>query len=268
MRSGNIPRDGGFISKLSNEEAEEIRHSDPIAGKYLRRIYGAAELLDGARQRYCLWLVDAEPSEVRASQTLALRARLVKAERAGKPGAKGAAADTPLLFADRHQPQQSFLMVPSVSSEHRPYIPMAFFGPEVITTNAVFSIETCDLVLFGLLQSKVFMTWTATVSSRMKSDYQISAATVYNNFPWPVLDDVKGAGLEAAAQGVLDARAAHPRSSLADLYDPISMPPDLRAAHRTLDAVVLGAYGLPTSASDAEILELLFARYQELVAAL
>lgn len=264
MRSGNIPRDGGFISDISEGEAEQIRRDDPVAAIYLRRVYGAAELLQG-KVRYCLWLEDVEPTDLRRSPVLRERLGLVRDARLGKPGKKGATADTPALFADLHQPSGRYLMVPSVSSERRQYVPAAFMSGSDITTNAVFSIETASgFDVFGLLQSRAFTIWVSAVSSRLKSDYQISAGSVYNTFPWPALDDSTKASLESVAQGVLDARAAHPASSLADLYDPLAMPADLRAAHKALDKVVLQAYGLPASASDAEILEMLFARYVEL----
>jgi hypothetical protein len=266
MRSGNIPRDGGHLSNLSDMEASEIIRTDPIAAKYLRSLYGAAELLSG-RPRFCLWLVGAEPGDIRTSGVLRQRVLATQSERTGKAGAKGAAASTPALFADIHQPNGRYLVVPSVSSERRSVIPMAFLTPDSITNNAVFSIETTDACVFSVLQSKVFTAWVASVSSRLESRYQISATTVYNNFPWPELNEVSRAAINSAAQAVLEAREAHPGSSLADLYDPLAMPADLRAAHKALDRVVLQAYGLPASASDAEILELLFTRYAELVEA-
>jgi hypothetical protein len=266
MRSGNVPRDGGWLSKIGTYEAEEIRSTDPIAANYLRRLYGADELIQGT-ERWCLWLVDADPSHIRKSPVLRARLAGCEKERRGKAGSKGRAADTPALFADVHQPAHRFLCIPSVSSEIREYIPMAYLDPSDIINNAVFSIDDANPWLFGALSSRVFTAWVKAISSRLESRLQIGAGPVYNTFPFI---EPEGKYLEVvatAAQGVLDARDAHPGSSLADLYDPLAMPKDLRDAHRALDREILGLYGLKTGATDQEILAALFTRYKALAAA-
>jgi hypothetical protein len=138
--------------------------------------------------------------------------------------------------------------------------------PEVIANNKVLTIANADLFTFGVLNGKPFQVWNSVVSGRLKSDFQFSIEITYNNYPWPDIDDAARAAIEAAAQGVLAAREAHPEASLADLYGPISMPADLTKAHQDLDKAVLTAYGLKASATDAEVLSMLFTRYEELVA--
>lgn len=266
MKSGSVPRDGGWLSKITAEEAKEIQAQDATAAKYLRRVYGAEELINDT-ERWCLWLVNSDPKDLRSSTVLRERIAGCQAERKGKPGSKGRAAATPALFADRHQPQDRFLCIPSVSSQTRDYIPMAYLEADDIVTNAVFTIERAPLWLFGVLSSSAFTEWVRAFSSRMKSDYQIGAGPVYNTFPFIRPDGDTLKTIEAAAQGVLDARATHSKSSLADLYDPLVMPAQLRAAHNALDKAILALYGLKPAATEADILAALIARYKELEAA-
>lgn len=265
LRSGNVPRDGGYLSDISDEEASLIRQRDPVAARYLRRIYGSIEHLQGVK-RWCLWLDRVSPEEIRESIDLNERVAKVKAERSGAAGSKGTAADRPSQFADVHQPSSRYLLVPSVSSFARQYIPLSFYDPENIVTNAVFYIEHASMYEFGVLQSAPFVLWSRTVSSRLKSDFQLSSTFTYNNFPWPEPNKAIRTAIETAAQGVLAGRDAHPGSSLADLYDAVAMPPDLAKAHESLDKAVLAAYGLHLSSSDVEVLGALFTRYGELVA--
>ncbi|MGD0742104.1 MAG: DNA methyltransferase [Acidimicrobiales bacterium] len=267
MKSGNKPRDGGYLSDLSNEEAETIRESDPIAAKYLRRVYGSREHLQGD-VRWCLWLVSAEPGELRSSPELRGRIQKVRDERTGAASSKGEAASYPSLFADRRQPENGFLLVPSVSSETRNYVPMAFYNADDIVTNAVFTISGASLYIFGVLSSRIFTAWVDSVSSRMKSDYQISSTFLYNTFPWPDSTEPQRLAVGIAAQAVLVARDAHPGASLADLYDPLAMPADLVRAHDQLDRVVDSVFA-PRRRFDssADRLALLFERYQQLAKA-
>jgi hypothetical protein len=266
MEGGNKPRDGGFISSISPEEAETIRNTDPIAAQYLRRIYGAREHLQ-SDERWCLWLVDASPSDMRSSPVLRARVQQVLDERTGKPDAKGAAAATPALFAYVNQPTEDFMMVPSVSSGSRKYIPIGIYGPENISTNAVFTISNADHVLFGMLSSALFTTWVETVSARLKSDYQISVTSVYNTFPFPDRpNDAEVAKIEKAVKEVLEARAQYPAATLAELYDPLSMPASLVAAHANLDSVIDVAVSGKRLKDQAERQQFLFARYAELTA--
>ena len=254
MRYGSKPTDGGHLSKIDKAEADRIRDCDPIAAKYLRRLIGSEELING-EERWCLWLVDAAPQDIRTSQVLRQRVAAVRAMRLASPAASTReAALTPSLFRQNGQPTTKYLAVPRVSSERRVYVPLGYFGPDVIANDALLTIADADLVTFGILMSRVFNCWNATVSGRLESRYRISAQITYHNFPWPDVDPAQSALVEMAAQSVLDARVAHPKSSLGELYDPLTMPPNLLKVHRDLDKVVLGLYRLRPSASDADIL--------------
>jgi hypothetical protein len=267
MRFGSMPHDGGHLL-VEPEDAAKMRSSDPIAAKYLRKLIGARELIQG-QERFCLWLVDAPASDVRASKEIMRRAELVAEERSKSPDpAAVKAVATPTLFKARRQPQNQYLAVPRVSSETRRYVPMALLPPEVIATDALLTIDNADLYTFGVLHARPFQVWNATVSGRLKSDFRISAEITYNNYPWPVRVEAQTGAIETAAQGVIDARAKHPSQTLADLYNPLGMPPDLVNAHEGLDKAVLVAYGLQPSSSDAEVLAQLFTRFGELSAPL
>jgi hypothetical protein len=266
MEKGSQPTDSGLLSNISPAEAVKIREEDLDAAKYLRRVIGAEELINGV-ERWCLWLDGADPADVRKSAELRRRAEGVRDFRLNSKKAKTREdAQTPHLFQERRQPEFTYLAVPSVSSESRRYVPMALFPPDVIATNLLLTIDNADLFTFGVLHGRPFQVWNATVSGRLKSDFRISAEITYNNYPWPEVDSAARAVVETAAQGVLAARDAHPGASLADLYGPLSMPADLTKAHQDLDKAVLTAYGLKPAATDAEVLGELFSRYEELVA--
>ena len=264
LKSGNVPRDGGFLSNISAAEAATIRSDDKIAAIYLRRIYGAEEHLQGD-ERWCLWLEGALPEHIHASATLRDRIAKVRAARSGAAGSKGAAFDRPSLFADIHQPRSRYLLVPSVSAFERQYIPLAFYDPEDIVTNAVFYIEGASFYHFGILQSAPFVHWSRIVSSRLGMGFQLSSTFTYNNYPWPEGTKVGHEAIERAARNVLAIRTKYAPASLAVLYDVLAMPPDLHDAHREMDREVLAAYGLKPGASDAEILSVLFTRYEGLI---
>ena len=265
MAFGSMPNDGGYLL-LEPNEAAEIKQHDPIAAKYLRRVIGARELIQG-QERFCLWLVGALASDLRASKEVMRRADLVATERRkSKRPATSALAATPTLFGEIRQPTSQYLAVPRVSSEARRYVPMALFSPAVIATDSLLTIDNADLYTFGVLHARPFQVWNATVSGRLKSDFRISAEITYNNYPWPVRAEAQSGAIEAAAQGVLDARAKHPDQTLADLYNPLGMPQDLVKAHDELDRAVLAAYGLKPAATDGEVLSALFTLYEELVA--
>jgi hypothetical protein len=268
LLTGNEPRDGGFLSNLDISEAETIRKKDLIAAKYLRQIIGSDELLNGSGKRFCLWLTDAKPSDLTSSKILKERIAQVRENRlkaVGTKSAKARTADTPALFSRVAQPQTRYMAVPSVSSEKRAYIPIAFFEKEVIVNNAIFFIESDDFSLFAILESRPFTIWVQTVSSRMKSDYQISASSVYNTFPFPNLTTSMKRDLSELGLEILNERTKYPDSKLGDLYDPLSMPIGLRKAHLENDKLVLAAFGLDNKALDAEILVKLFSRYSELL---
>ena len=174
-------------------------------------------------------------------------------------------ADTPTLFAQITQDiGRPFIIVPSVSSEKRKYVPIGFMSPEVIASNLVFVISDANIYHFGVLTSSVHNAWMREVAGRLESRYRYSKDIVYNNFPWPQPTEVQRQKIEQTAQAILDARNLYPTSSLADLYDETVMPPELRKAHRANDAAVLEAYGFPKDATESDIVARLFKMYQEL----
>ncbi len=267
MSAGAKATDGGHLF-LTTDEANEVRVSDPVAAQYLRRVIGAQELIQGG-ERWCLWLVDVSPEVIRSSPVLRDRAAKVRAMReASTKAATVESAKTPTLFQEHwKQPSTTYLAVPSVSSSSRRYTPVAQMAADVIATNLLLAIPGADLVTLGVLSSYVFTVWNAAVSGRLKSDYRVSAEVTYNNFPWPEMDEAGRQAVTTAAQAVLTARAAHPNATLADLYDPLTMPANLVKAHKQLDRAVLSLYGMTRSPSDADILAKLFERYVELTTA-
>ncbi len=242
MRFGSMPRDGGaFI--FSEEEKEILLSSEPSSGKWLCRYMGADEFINN-KKRYCLWLVNANPSEFRKSKTVMARIERVRDFRlASKASATQKFAATPTLFCQIAQPDTDYIIVPGVSSEKRKYIPIGFMNKEVIASNLVQIIPDATLYHFGVLTSNVHMAWMRAVAGRLKSDYRYSKDIVYNNFPWPNPTEAQKEKIERTAQGILDARAQHADSSLADLYDELTMPQELRRAHRANDRAVMEAYG-------------------------
>ena len=178
-------------------------------------------------------------------------------------------ASSPTLFSEDRQPDSDYLLVPIHSSENRNFVPFAFLSAEVIVGNSCMAIPNASLYIFGVITSTMHMVWLSYVGGRIKSDYRYSNTIVYNNFPWPTPPTAEARqAVEAAAQAVLDARAAHPGSTLADLYDPLAMPPDLRAAHRALDARVERLYRPKRFAHDTERVQHLFECYATLSAPL
>lgn len=263
--NGSMPNDEGFLSKISSEEKESINASDPIASKYLKRLIGSDEMISNT-ERYCLWLENAEPADIRSSAFIRDRVSQVKASRlkSTRPATKKL-ADTPHLFGERRQSSSTYIAVPRVSSERREYVPLAFFDKDIIASDRLQVVPDAGLETFSLLSSKPFNIWVDGISGRIKSDYNISGTIVYNNFPFPTLTDEQKASLEASGQAILDARAKYPTSSLADLYDPLAMPVELREAHKKNDKLVLSLYGLKPDATYDEIINELFKRYKELV---
>lgn len=263
MISGNTPRDGGFLSKISQAEAVEIRNSDPIAATYLRNLVGADELINGRLSRFCLWLVGANPSDIRNSNVLSNRVEQVRNERTGAPGPKGAAVEKPSLFAGISQPSSRFIAVPSVSSERRKYIPMDFLEPSEIINNRVFAIITDEIWVYSLLQSRWFTLWAEVYSSRMRTDYMLAASTVYNTYPFPKLTDSQKSRMNELGTALLDAHSDYPDSTLADLYDPNSMPDSIRTAHKAIDDECLEVWGLSKTLSEKQVLEFITSEYSK-----
>jgi hypothetical protein len=266
MVYGSKPTDNGYLSDLSKTDAESIRTKDPIATRYLRRLIGGHELINNI-ERWCLWLVDAEPGEIRASDVLSTRVDGVRKMRSqSKDKTTRLDAATPSLFQKIRQPKSRYLAVPQNSSSARKYIPIGYIEPDVIANNKILTIADANLYTFGVLNGIPFQVWNSVVSGRLKSDFQFSIEITYNNYPWPDVDQATRTAIEVAAQGVLDARVAHQGASLADLYGALSMPADLMRAHQDLDKAVLNAYGLKPGATDSEVLSELFSRYELLVA--
>jgi hypothetical protein len=263
---GNKPTDDGILSNISSEEAHKIRSSDPIAAQYLRPLIGAAELLNGG-DRWCLWLVDASPSDLRASPELSRRIAAVADYRSRSTKAKTRDdAARPSEFQEIRQPRSRFIAVPQHTSERRHYVPVCYFEPEVIVNNAVSIVDDGSLETFGILASRVFRIWADAVSGRLESRLRVSSEVTYNNFPWPRLTAAVRDRIEEAARGVLVVRShfQDDGDTLADLYHPDAMPHQLRDALRALDVAVLAAIGLRSNATDAAILARLFDLYQEL----
>lgn len=260
---GNKPIDGGFYL-FKDEEKEEFLRLEPGAAQYFKRWYGSDEFINN-RPRWCLWVGDAEPSELRKLPEVMKRVEAVRRVReASSSAGTRKLAETPTRFHVENMPGTNFIVIPETSSERRQYIPIGFFSPENLCSNLVKILPNATLYHFGVLTSGMHMAWTRYVCGRLKSDYRYSKDIVYNNFPWPEADAETEAKIADAAQGVLDARAAFPNSSLADLYDPVATPPALIKAHEKLDRLVERAYRKPKFDSDAERVAFLFERYLEL----
>ena len=269
MNFGNMPRDGGgFI--LSEEERDELLKKEPLAAKWVHPFIGATEFINN-KNRYCLWLVEASPTEIRQCPTVLQRVNNVREMRLASAAASTRKmAETPTLFAQITQPEGvDYIIVPRVSSERRRYVPIGFMNKETIASDAVQIIPNATLYHFGVLTSNVHMAWMRVVCGRLKSDYRYSKDIVYNNFPWPSsispeFNSGVSARIEQTAQAILDARAKYPDCSLADLYDEVTMPPELRRAHQENDRAVMAAYGFSTKMTESECVAELFKMYQSL----
>ena len=264
---GSKPVDGGNLI-FSDKARQEFLRAEPGAAPYMKVYLGGKEVINGTR-RWCLWLKHIEPSELRRLPMVRERLAAVRDVRLQSPTEEFQRfADYPALFVQDRQPATRYLAIPKVSSEGRTYIPMAFLEPDIIASDLIIHAAGATLWHFGILTSVMHMAWVRAVCGRLESRFRYAPA-VYNNFPWPELTATQRADIDRAAQGVLDARAAHPSSTLADLYDPLAMPSNLTAAHAMLNRVVDTAYGQRGGfATEAQRLAFLFARYQALVAPL
>lgn len=208
----------------------------------IRRYISADDYINN-KLRYCLWLKGVSPSEYRKIKPIEDRLENVRAMRLKSPTKSVQRdADTPMLFTQIRQPESTYLVVPEVSSERRKYIPIGFMQPDTIVSNMLYVISDASLYMFGVMTSNVHMAWMRAVAGRLKSDYRYTPA-VYNNFPWPTPTPAQKERIEKTAQAILDARALYSESSLADLYDELTMPVELRKAHRANDKAVMEAYG-------------------------
>lgn len=264
MMYGSKPTDsGGFL--FTDEEKNVFLRQEPEAAKFIRPFISAEEFLHN-KKRWCLWLVDADPQEIQNLPAVRERVERVKNFRAASKAASTREYPYHTLFRQVTQPQSDYVLVPRTTSESRRYIPMGFFDKDVIVSDTCQSIPGATLYHFGVLESLMHMTWVNYVCGRLKSDYRYSKDIVYNNFPWPRDPSVeKVKSIEAAAQDVLDTRARYPESSLADLYDPLSMSADLVQAHQVLDRAVDNVYGKRSFATSADRMNFLFDLYREYV---
>ena len=263
MIYGSKPTDGGFLF-LTEEERKEAIAKEPKLEKFIKRILGATEFINN-KVRYCLWLVDASPNDIRNSSFIKERVAQVREFRLLSPKkATQESANTPALFQEIRHPKNDYLIVPRVSSERRHYVPMGYVSSDVVTNDAVQIIPDASLYHFGILESNVHMAWMRAVCGRLESRYRYSKDIVYNNFPWPEVNDEQREKIAATAQAILDARTLYPDSSLADLYDELTMPPELRKAHQQNDRAVMAAYGFPITMTESECVARLFELYQQL----
>ena len=246
---GNKPIDGGYYL-FEKEEMEEFIKKEPEAKKYFRPWYGSKEFINRS-PRYCLWLGECSPAELRKLPLCMERVREVKEYRLQSTSAGTVKlAERPTRFHVENMPKGQYIVIPEVSSQRRRYVPMGFFTPNIFCSNLVKIVPDATLYHFGVLTSNVHMAWMRVVCGRLKSDYRYSKDIVYNNFPWPEPSTQQRQKIEQTAQAILDARALYPDSSLADLYDELTMPLELRKAHHQNDMAVMQAYGF-TKGSEA-----------------
>ncbi len=243
MKRGNQPTDGGNLI-IEAEDYDDFIRREPDAKRFIKKLTGSEEYINN-KERYCLWLVNASPADIRKMPEVMKRIEAVRKMRLAssfEPTRK--LADTPTVFREQMNPDR-YIIIPRVSSETRRYIPLGFLDNSTIPTDAATIIPDATLYHFGVLTSNVHMAWMRTVAGRLESRYRYSKDIVYNNFPWPNPTDEQKQKIERTAQEILDARARYPESSLADLYDPLTQPSDLQKAHRENDRAVYEAYGKP-----------------------
>lgn len=263
LHYGSMPIDNGYLI-LNKEDVEAIKEENKDFLKFVRPYRGGNEIINN-KTRWCLWLKDANPSEFRKSKFIRDRIEKNQQFRANskRPQTKEL-ADIPYLFGEIRQPKSSMLVLPKVSSEKRKYIPMPFIDPNTIINGSSLMISDATTYDLGILDSSVHMAWMRIVAGRLEMRYQYSKELVYSNFPWPNVDDKQKEKISQTAQAILDARANYPDASLADLYDSLAMPADLRKAHKANDKAVLQAYNLPADATESEIVAHLFKMYEKL----
>lgn len=266
MDFGSMPNDNGYLSNYTTEEKENIVKQYPEAEGLFRKILGATEFINN-KERWCLWLENVSPFLLKNIPPIYDAVNNVrKVRQESNREATKKLADTPMLFGENRQPKTDYLLVPSTSSERRKYIPIGFMQSDVISNNANLVVPNATLYEFGIMTSNVHMAWVRAVCGRLKSDYRYSVKLVYNNFPWPTPTDEQKAAIEKTAQAILDARALYPDCSLADLYDEVAMPPELRKAHQENDKAVMRAYGFWGKLNtESECVAELMKTYQKLV---
>jgi type I restriction-modification system DNA methylase subunit len=264
MSMGNMPRDGGNLL-LEQEEYDSLVEQEPLAKKYIRKFSMGEEFINNI-PRYCLWLANCPPDELRKMPIVLARVEKVRRLRlASKAASTKQKAKTPTIFGQlcKIAEGESYIAIPKVSSERREYIPIDFLDTATIPGDKLFVMPAANLYHFGVLISAVHNAWMRAVCGRLKSDYSYSNTIVYNNFPWPDAAGKQKAEIEKLAQGILDARAKFPKSSLADLYDPLAMPPELLKAHNALDKAVMKLYSFPKDMSEPDMVARLMEMYSE-----
>ncbi|MBE6768087.1 MAG: class I SAM-dependent DNA methyltransferase [Ruminococcaceae bacterium] len=262
---GSMPNDNGFLSNYSQEERDAIVAEYPESEIVFKQFVGATEFINN-KIRWCMWLKGVSPNIIRNTPPIAKAVASVKEmrEQSNREATKKL-AETPTLFGEIRQPSADYIVIPRVSSERRKYIPIGFLNADYIASDAVQILPDANMFHFGVLTSNVHMAWMRAVCGRLKSDYRYSVNIVYNNFPWPTPTDEQKADIEKTAQTILDARAKYPDCSLADLYDEVAMPPELRKAHQENDKAVMRAYDFWGKLNtESECVAELMKMYQEL----
>jgi len=261
MVRGNMPADGGYLI-LDDEEKNQIIQKNPVSKKYIKPLLGAVEFLHN-KKRWCLWLVNAEPSDYKRMPLVMERVNKVRENRLkSKREATRKLSKAPTLFSEIRQKEGENIIIPEVSSERRTYIPMGFIDENTIATNKLLLIPNATKYEFAVLQSYMHMLWTKTVSGRLKSDIQYSSSIVYNNFPWPTPSHNLINKIVELADDILNIRKKYVESNLADLYNPLTMPPDLLKVHQKLDGLVEKSYRGKKFNNDTERLSYLFDLYE------
>ena len=260
---GNKPIDDGNYL-FTSEEMAEFTKKEPLSEKYFKPWYGSFEFIN-QQPRYCLWLGECSPSELRKMPQCKKRIEAVREFRlASKSAGTRKLADKPTRFHVENMPKGNYIVIPEVSSEKRRYIPIGYMNDSVLCSNLLKLIPNATLYHFGVLTSNVHMAWMRAVAGRLKSDYRYSKDIVYNNFPWCTPTEKQKAAIEKTAQAILDARKLYKDASLADLYDEVTMPPELRRAHQANDRAVMAAFGFSVNMTEAECVAELMRRYREL----
>lgn len=253
------------MSNYSDEDYKHIVSKYPESKKFFKRLLGSVELIHN-KERYCLWLENVSPKEYNKIPPIIEALKSVKKFRENSPRIPTQKlAEYPMLFAEIRQVNSQYLAFPAVSSQNRKYIPVAYLSPDVICTNKLFMLPNSTLYHFGILNSNVHMAWTKAVCGRLKSDFNYSNIIVYNNFPWCNPTPEQKAKIEQTAQAILDARALYPDCSLADLYDELTMPPELRKAHQNNDKAVMQAYGFSLKMTESECVAELMRMYRKMM---
>ena len=264
ISSGGKPVEGGFLI-LSPDEKNVLLAKEPHIEKYIRSFTSGDDFIN-KKSRFCIWLVGANPTDLKHAPETISRVEKVKEFRLKSvKEATRRCAETPTLFMEVKEPKSNYLLIPATSSEQRRYIPIGYVDKSVIPNNAVQFVPDATLYHFGILTSNVHMAWMRIVCGRLEMRYRYSANIVYNNFPWPNPTDEQRTKIEQTAQAILDARALYPDSSLADLYDELTMPVELRRAHQNNDRAVMQAYGFDVKTmTESQCVVELFKLYQEL----